>query len=128
MIATEHSPLFYDLIAWIDSHFDDIKGYCDIPIGTIDGAAVLASYTHDGEIYSAEMTWHGMEIYTDGETYVNLNTGNDPGNALGCVGDMHIHEWETVKALAQTGVMDQLIALARQYATLKQFGGSTPPA
>jgi len=125
---SERSPLFYDLMAWIDSHFDDTTGYCGIRIGAIDGVPVLASYAHDGEIYRADMTWHGMKISTDGKSYVNLNTVNDPGNVPGCVGDMHMHAWETIKAMALTGVMDQLIGLARQYATIKQFGRNTPAA
>ncbi len=143
----EHSPLFYELKDWIDSHFDEEEqaepiaadpmtkifeileliedeslsapqpadGHHDIPIGTIDSAVVLGSYMENGKLYAAKVVWQDHQISTDGDTYLNLGLDSEHG----CVGDMSLLEWGMSKALAQAGIVEQLIEMARQHATIQ---------
>ncbi len=140
----ERSPLFHELKDWIDSHFDEEEqaestatdpmtkilewiedeslsapqptdGHHDIPIGTIDGAPVLGSYMENGKLYAAKVLWQGQQISTDGDTYLNLGLDSEHG----CVGDMSLLEWGMSKALAQAGIVEQLIEMARQHATIQ---------
>lgn len=93
----------------------------DIPIGTIAGCAVTGSYSDDAphELFSAGMEWNSLTFHTDGTDYINFTLGEagDGYKELGCVGDMHLWEWGKIKELAQTDIMEQLIALARAKAT-----------
>ncbi len=99
--------------------------YPDIPLGTIAGCAVIGHYQYEAphDLFSASLTWNGLHVSTDGDSYINLDLGHalegGEGPAavslheLGGCGDMHLHEWGMVKALARTDVVEQLIALAR---------------
>jgi hypothetical protein len=102
--------------------------YPDITIGTIDGCAVIGHYSDETpyELYCASITWNGLHFSTDGTDYINLDLGNaleggvglaaENLQELGGCGDMHLHEWGKVKELAQSDVMEQLIALAKSKA------------
>lgn len=88
------------------------------PLGTIAGCPVTGYHSDSPpyELYYASLTWNGLEISTDGETWINLGTGEaiEGLYELGTCGDMHLHEWDKIKALTQTDVVEQLIALMQQ--------------
>lgn len=75
-------------------------------IGTIDGETVTAEQIADGLIVYT-MRYQGLELFTDGREFVQVQPMSG-----GCEGDMTIEEWAAIKRLAQTDVMEQLIALA----------------
>ena len=83
-----------------------------VPIGTIEGQEVTAERVDEGlTVYAVR--WGGLELFTDGTEFVNIQpvTG-------GCEGDMTLEQWVTIKALAQTDVIEQLLELARAHARL----------
>lgn len=109
------------IATWIDAlpaaHPCEEKdgSHSNILLGHIDGYPVLAHYMPDdpdeggGALGWAKMAWNGIEIGTDGDSYLNLPMD-------GCFGgDMKPAEWQTVKALAQTDVCERLMALALRY-------------
>ncbi len=74
-------------------------------IGEIDSCPVTAWYSHH-DLMFVEMEWHGYEIAWNG-THMNLPSDGD------LHGDMSMDLWGRTKELIQSGVGDQLIALAK---------------
>lgn len=87
----------------------------DVLIGHIDGCPVLAHYItdvndpDDDSLAWATVVWNGIEISTDGRSYLNLPMTGGMG------GDMEPSEWLGIKQLAQTDVCERLMAIARCY-------------
>lgn len=83
-----------------------------VPIGEIAGETVYADYSEDGELFGADLEWNGLNLRTDGYTYLRLGVGEE----CEFYGDMTLPEWGKVRELASTTVVEQLIALARSKA------------
>jgi hypothetical protein len=90
--------------------------YSEALIGTIAGCAVTGSY-HDGKLYYASLVWDGLKVSSDGEHFVNLDL--EEGES---VGDIWLTDWKRLKALIETGIVEQLIAMVKGRST------ATPPA
>lgn len=87
----------------------------DTPIGTIHGCEVYGSYhnepgqSYHGQLYGVEVEWNGRTIdYRLDSDTLNI----DPMECAELVGDIHLDDWRWLRALAQTDVVEQLIALA----------------
>lgn len=88
----------------------------DVPVGSIHGIPVYGRYFNDpgqsyhGELYAVEIEWNDrvIELRIDGDT---LNI--DPLEPAELCGDIHLSDWQWLRALAQTDVVEQLWALAR---------------
>lgn len=76
-----------------------------------DGTPVIGIYDIDGTPMLVEATWHGRRISTDGEVYLAL----DCGEGAGVEGDIGIDEWQDIKALAHTTVVEELLDQARAF-------------
>ena len=100
----------------------------DVLIGHIDGFPVLAHYMIDvndpGEdgLAWATVEWNGINVSTDGDSYLNLPITGDMG------GDMKPAEWPLIKRLAQTDVCERLITLALRYPRFRDVPPTPPPA
>lgn len=100
------------------------KAHEKVLIGHIDGChQVRASYLNNGELYCASATWNGLHMSTDGADYINIELGE----GLGGSGSMHLHEWPLMIDLVQAGVVEQLVMLARQYATVSTLSAACAP-
>jgi len=93
------------------------SGHENILLGHIDGCEVRAEYMPDdpdegnGELAAAKVTWQGITIATDGDSYLSLPMDG------GFVGDMEIAQWAVIKRVAHTDIPERLIALAQRYPT-----------
>jgi hypothetical protein len=93
------------------------RGYWSKPLGTIVGRPVEGHY-YEHTLYSAAMEWRGLRLTTDGTDYLNLGIGDIPIGETGeSLGDLSMTEWASIKALAQTDIVEQLVALALVHAT-----------
>jgi hypothetical protein len=88
----------------------------DTLIGTIHGCPVYgSSYNEpgedcDGQLYKWYLEWNGktIAVYDDSQALTIDPTGPAP-----CTGDIELNDWQWMRALAQTDLVEQLIALAR---------------
>lgn len=116
-VASGEMSLLQYAARWIDQHLPTPQPTEDVLIGHIDGCPVLASYSDEtGKLYAAELTWHDLKVSTDGRSYINLPSSDDDPNC-GCVGDVSLMDWQRIRALIQSGVIDQLVALAQAHQT-----------
>lgn len=79
----------------------------DVCIGEIDGLPVLATYMESGRVGYVTLNWHGVQLDTDGVSYVNAGSGGGD-----CMGDVTLDHWQFIKRLAQTDVVERLATLA----------------
>lgn len=90
------------------------RPYVRKEFGEIDGITVYGQYyDEDGAPSVVVMTWNGWQIETDG-TWLWLPTTGDS------VGNMRVSDWQRIKELAQTDVIERLIAMGQEWA-------KTPP-
>lgn len=105
----------FDLIFQTTQPCERSEVLCDIPIGEIDGCAVRAKYM-DAEfeygLSEAKIVWNGIEIRTDGHSYLGLPMSG------GFSGEMTPAEWLAINTLAQNDICQRLMALARCYSHL----------
>jgi hypothetical protein len=88
-------------------------------IGAIAGCPVEGRYySEDGEPSLVALDWNGMHLESDG-AYVWL-----PSHAHE-IGGFTVADWANVTALAQTDIMEQLIALGQQWAASDPYPGAT---
>jgi len=93
------------------------------PVGSIHGCAVYAArYDEPGEeshgqLYRWSLDWNGktITVYDDCDILSIYPTGNTT-----CKGDIHLGDWQWLRSLAQTDIVERLTALAR--------GKDEPPA
>ena len=88
----------------------------DVLIGQVQGCPVLASYTDDGKLYSAEMTWQGAKVITDADGFIELFGGRDIG----------ITDWRIVRDLVQCDVIEDLTALVLAHQWIAPIDGYVP--
>jgi hypothetical protein len=97
----------------------------ETPIGTLEsGEIVNGAYSLDSssgvwKLFSARVMWHGVEIATDGESYISLpeQLDTDRYPAAG-MGDVTLGVWALIGDLMRARVVEQLTTLARQHATV----------
>jgi hypothetical protein len=100
----------------LDAAIPPLRSALGVPIGEIAGEIVTGDYGGDDgrDLFGADLHWNGLNIRTDGVEFLSLGLGE------GC--DFHdqmsLPEWGKVRELAQTDVIEQLIALARAKARL----------
>jgi hypothetical protein len=87
----------------------------DTPIGTIHGYTVYGARFNEpgedchGQLYKWSLDWNGktISVYDDSQA-LNIHTTGP----VSCMGDIDWDDWQWMRALAQTDLVEQLIALA----------------
>jgi hypothetical protein len=101
-----------DLVSAALTYCAEDRGYWSISLGSIAGCQVEGHY-HEQTLYSADLTWRNLQIGTDGAGFLNLCIDDTAiGQAGDSEGDLSLSEWASIKALAQTDIVEQLVALA----------------
>lgn len=100
----------------LDAAIPPLRSALGVPIGEIAGEIVTGDYGGDDgrDLFGANLHWNGLNLRTDGVGFLELGTGE----ACDFFNQMTIQEWGRVRELAQTDVIEQLIALARAKARL----------
>jgi hypothetical protein len=88
-------------------------------VGSIAGCSVVGRYyDEDGQPSLVVLDWNGMHLESDG-AYVWV-----PSHAHE-IGGFTVADWTHVKNLAQTDIVEQLIALGQQWAASEPYPGAT---
>ena len=84
-----------------------------IPIGTIDGADVLASYDDQG-LLCCTLRWRALELFTNGVDFIHIAP---LAPAAGFADEWTLDEWQQIRACVALGIDLTLLALAKEHAT-----------
>ena len=84
------------------------------PIGTIDGADVLASYDDHG-LLCCTLRWRELELYTNGVDFLHIAP---LAPKAGFADEWTLDEWQQIRACVALGIDQALLAIANEHAPI----------